>query len=61
MRGVQVEVAFTEDRSSWQFVVESHDNKELSAQDIIDALSDFLLSEGELDPYGYVDPTMFDA
>lgn len=61
MREVFVDVAYTPNRDSWQIVLEASDGGELTAQDIIDSLANFLLEEGELDPFPSHGPRDFDA
>jgi len=49
MRSVTCYVTYNALRTKWFVEVESDDHKELTAQEIVDAVGDYLMYEGELD------------
>lgn len=48
IRELTVEIAVTPEYSDWQIVITCPRKQSISAQEIIDAVSDALLNEGEL-------------
>lgn len=60
-RTIDVEIATNENYSMWNIVVACPRGKELTAQDIIDALADALMNDGKLDPYAPTDRSQLDS
>ena len=61
MRELDVEISVDEDYSIWQLVVACPRRKGITAQEVIDAVGDALLNEGELDPFSERDPSQLDS
>lgn len=49
MRSVIASVSYNDFRNKWYIEVESEDGKEITAQELVDAVADYLMYEGELD------------
>jgi len=60
-RVIEVELVHTPERDQWQITVYDPKGKEISAQDLIDAVADVLLNEGELDVVSYRSPEDMDS
>lgn len=60
-RAVLVDFEATHKRNKWIISVESEDGKELTSQEILDAVGDVFLTQGELDVVTKRSFTDFDA
>lgn len=60
-RVIEIEIAIDPTYSEWQIVVKCPKGKEVTPQEVIDAIADAMLNEGELDPFTPRDPGYLDS
>lgn len=61
VRVLDVDFAFNPMRSEYQIVVSCPKNQEITGQELLDAIADVLLGEGEISPFEPKDPRNYDA
>jgi hypothetical protein len=61
VRVLNVEIAVDPSYASWSIMVFCPQNREITPQEVLDAVADALLNEGELDPFSSRNPSQLDS